>query len=88
MYLHQPGGPEVKYLYAVRPKCPLAGVKKVVIQQEKLHLGLAFCRAGTGTPRLIRQEKTGNGDRKGRGGSKQSSSNLRWWLPVVAVPWV
>jgi len=44
------GIPELKTFCAVRPKRPLAGVKKAVIQQEKLHSGLAFCRDSTGTP--------------------------------------
>jgi len=43
-YSYQVDAPEVKTFCAVRPKCPLAGVKKAVIQQENSIWGVAFCR--------------------------------------------
>jgi len=64
MYLHQPRGPGVKNLWCCETKLSIAGVKKGSYSRKKLHLGLAFCRAGTGTPRLIKQkqkQETGKG---------------------------
>jgi len=81
MYLHQPRGPGVKNLWCCETKLSIAGVKKGSYSRKKLHLGLAFCRAGTGTPRLIRQKQK----HKNREGNMQSTAGPHRGLPVVVA---
>jgi len=47
-YSYQVDAPEVKTFSTVRPKCPLVGVKKAVIQQENSILGCGIL-PGQGT---------------------------------------
>lgn len=94
MYLHQPRGPGVKNLWCCETKLSIAGVKKGSYSRKKLHLGLAFCRAGTWTPRLIGQKqkhKTGKGTCRVRLGCIEGcwwpwqGSRPRWFPGVAMV---